>query len=258
MVRIEDVYPAGTAYLVFDGALKARFREGTDHEVFLTPGEIYEFDIDIGNIAISFDTGHRIRVGIASALYDRYEANPNTGEPFREETHNIIAHNNIYVGPSYPSRIVFDKLPEARDEVEYELSAGWNLLSYPFNDDASISDVFPLYIPPAWGFDVELGGYITIDTISTGMGFWVLSPSDTTITASGSEAADTTTITFFPGWNLIGGPIVSVSASEITPYILPPIFGFDAESGEYFIADELLPGLGYWVLALDTVEIRLP
>ncbi|RKZ33525.1 hypothetical protein DRQ33_04110 [bacterium] len=143
MVRLVDVYPSGTAYLVFDGALCARFRQGTDHEVFMTPGEIYEMEIDLGNIAISFQSGHRIRVGISSALTSRYEVNPNTGEPFRQNTYTQIAHNNIHIGPSYPSRIVFDLLPDSTDGISENTfkpqSPEIKLYPNPFNSSIAIT-----------------------------------------------------------------------------------------------------------------------
>lgn len=102
MIRLIDVYPSGTAYLVMDGAIKTRFREGTGHEIFITPGQIYELEIDLGNIAIAFAKGHKIRIGISSALSSRYEINPNTGEPFRQHTHTNIAHNTIYTDAVHP------------------------------------------------------------------------------------------------------------------------------------------------------------
>ena len=90
------------------------------------------------------------------------------------------------------------------------------------------------------------------------MGFWALSPTDAIISAAGSEVADTVIIILHPEWNLIGGPISSLPTSVINPYIIPPVFGYNADLGEYIIADEITTGLGYWVFARDTVEIRLP
>ena len=259
MIRIEDVYPSGVAYLVFDGALDARFRDGTDYEVFLTPGEIYELDIDVGNIAISFNAGHRIRIGISSALYDRYESNPNTGEPFRHNTHTQIAHNKIYVGPSYPSRIVFDVIREETVEKIYQLSNGYNLISIPFDDTFAIADLFPFYISPAYGWNNETKDFYEIDTVTAGIGFFLVSPVDTAISLDGTGEATNITDTLYPGWNLIGAPSVSVSCSTVVdlPNVISDIFYFDAATQNYNIADSIRPGYGYWVFTTDTVELEI-
>jgi len=144
MVRLCDVYPSGTSYLVNDGAIKARFREGVDHETFLEPDSIYEFEIDVGNVAISFGTGHRIRLGISSALSTRYEANPQTGEPFRVHTHTEIATNTIFCDTEHRSRIILPVLPTypiAINEAKSRLPGAYALSAHPnpFNSAVSIT-----------------------------------------------------------------------------------------------------------------------
>ncbi len=110
MVRLEDVYPNNQSYLVLDGAVKTRFREGFDHEIFMTTGEIYELSIDVGNIAMTFAEGHKIRVAVSSALFPRYDKNPNTGEPFKKHTNTKIAHNIIYTDSAHASCIILPTL----------------------------------------------------------------------------------------------------------------------------------------------------
>lgn len=141
MIRLIDVYPSGVAYLVMDGALKTRFREGTAHEVFMTPGQVYELEIDLGNIAIAFAKGHKIRIGVSSALSSRYEINPNTGEPFRQNTHTNIAHNTIYTDTVHPSCIILPILPSLPvEEAENRYKEIKLIISpNPFNSYCSIS-----------------------------------------------------------------------------------------------------------------------
>jgi len=260
MVRLEDVYPSGTPFLVFDGALGARFREGRDHEVFMTPGEVYEFEIELGNIAISFEEEHRIRIGICSALYDRYESNSNTGEPFRLDTYTQIANNNIHIGPSYPSSIIFDVFPNEPAEVMCEIFTGWNLLSSPFNDTFALADLFPFYIYPAWAWDNVSKAYNIIDTVTSGTAFWLASPLDTLLAINGTSEATIITDTLYRGWNMLGAPSITVDDSVISylPEVTGDIFGLDGEAQAYYIADFIYPGYGYWVFTSDTVEIEIP
>ncbi len=137
MVRLCDLYPDNKSYLVMDGALMARFREGTDHEVFMSPGEVYGMDVDLGNIGIAFAEGHRIRVGVSSALFPRYEANPNTGEPFRKNTHTQVAHNTIHMGEGYPSCIILPVLKGLSIE-EVVSKERFSIFPNPFHSYCSI------------------------------------------------------------------------------------------------------------------------
>ena len=47
MAKLIDVYPDGTERLVLDSAIRARFRDGLDHEVFMKKGEVYRLTMDL-------------------------------------------------------------------------------------------------------------------------------------------------------------------------------------------------------------------
>ena len=106
VVKLEDVYPDGRVMLVMDLILKARHRIGFDREDLLTPGQVYEFEIDLWDTSITFAFGHQIRVAIASSNYPRFESNPQTGEPFNEHTSTAVATNRIVHDASHPSRLL--------------------------------------------------------------------------------------------------------------------------------------------------------
>ncbi|MCD6417351.1 right-handed parallel beta-helix repeat-containing protein [bacterium] len=61
----------------------------------------------------------------------------------------------------------------------------------------------------------------------------------------------------YPGWNLIGGLVETIPATYLTssPGVYSSVFGYSREYSSYFIADSLRYRQGYWVFALDTVEI---
>src|SRR5438045_9769618 len=67
MAKLVDVYPDGTERLVLDSAVRARFREGFDHEVFMKKGEVYRLMVDLCSTCIIFNKGHRIAIHVSSS-----------------------------------------------------------------------------------------------------------------------------------------------------------------------------------------------
>ncbi|MBD3337170.1 MAG: CocE/NonD family hydrolase, partial [Candidatus Eisenbacteria bacterium] len=105
--KLTDVYPDGRSMLVCDGILRARHRLSMETEDFLTPHQVYEFEILIGNTAIVFNHGHRIRLAVSSSNYERFDVNPNTGEPFDLEYDTMLtAFNTLRQDAQYPSRLI--------------------------------------------------------------------------------------------------------------------------------------------------------
>jgi predicted acyl esterase len=94
--KLCDVYPDGRSMLVADGIVQARYRHSPDREELLSPGSIDTFEIDLWSVAQAFAPGHRIRLDISSSNSPRFEANPNTGEPFRKHTHTRTARQTVY------------------------------------------------------------------------------------------------------------------------------------------------------------------
>ncbi len=105
-VKLCDVYPDGRSMLVTDGILRARYHESFEEESFLEPGQVYELNVEVGNTSLIFNKGHRIRVAVSSSNSPRFEANPNTGKPFRADKETRVAHNTLKLSLKYPSRIV--------------------------------------------------------------------------------------------------------------------------------------------------------
>ncbi|MGE0130437.1 MAG: CocE/NonD family hydrolase [Blastocatellales bacterium] len=104
--KLVDVYPDGTERLVLDSALRARFREGFDKEVFMKKGEVYKFKIDLWSTSLIFNKGHRIAVHISSSNNPRFDPNPNTGKPMRADGETRVATNTIHHSLAHPSRIL--------------------------------------------------------------------------------------------------------------------------------------------------------
>jgi putative CocE/NonD family hydrolase len=113
-VKLCDVYPDGRAMLVTDGILRARYHRSFKKESFLEPGQVYELKVDLWSTSLVFNKGHRIRVAVSSSNSPRFEANPNTGKPFRADKGTRVAKNTLHLALKYPSRIVLP-VPEATD-----------------------------------------------------------------------------------------------------------------------------------------------
>lgn len=112
-VKLCDVYPDGRSMLLTEGALQARRRLGLDREDFMIPGEVCELAFPIGNTAIAFARGHRVRVSIASTNWPRFEINPQTGAtPRIDDPVSAVATHTIHHSVAHPSRVIFP-VPEA-------------------------------------------------------------------------------------------------------------------------------------------------
>lgn len=72
----------------------------------LRPGKVYEYNIDVGDIANVFLKGHRIRVEIASSFFPLYSRNLNTGKDNLTTIESQPAHQTIYHNAEFPSRIM--------------------------------------------------------------------------------------------------------------------------------------------------------
>jgi predicted acyl esterase len=110
-VKLCDVYPDGRSMLVTDGILRARYHQSFEKDSFLEPGHVYELTVDLWSTSLVFNKGHRIRVAVSSSNSPRFEANPNTGRPFRADKQTRVAKNTLHLSLKYPSRIV---LPVAK------------------------------------------------------------------------------------------------------------------------------------------------
>ncbi len=106
IAKLTDVYPDGRSMLVCDAAVRMRHRNTLSREEFMTPGEIYECEIDLWSTAMNFNKGHRIRVAIASSNAPRFDPNPNTGGPLRGDSTTVVATNAIYIDAARPSHLI--------------------------------------------------------------------------------------------------------------------------------------------------------
>ncbi len=108
--KLVDVHPDGTSYNVLDGIQRARFRKGSEQEVFLIPGETEEITVDLWHTAHTFLKGHCIRIHVSSSNFPHFDPNMNTGNKFGEDATGIIAEQTVFHDAEHPSYIILPVL----------------------------------------------------------------------------------------------------------------------------------------------------
>jgi putative CocE/NonD family hydrolase len=110
-VKLVDVFPDGTARMLTDGILRARYRAGKTAPQLLTPGRAEALTIDVGATSNVFAAGHRIRIEISSSNFPRFDRNPNTGAPFGESAELRRAEQTVFHDRQRASHIVLPVVP---------------------------------------------------------------------------------------------------------------------------------------------------
>lgn len=94
---------------------------------------VYAFERDLDCIAIALAPGHRLRLAISSSNFDRFDLNPNTGEPYGDHALTrallaerpraepaqgdprycaaLVATNTVYIGAGRPTQVVLPIIP---------------------------------------------------------------------------------------------------------------------------------------------------
>ncbi len=106
-----DVYPDGRAYNVVEGILRASGRFLNGQRVLVTPGEIVEYVIQLGDTSQLFRAGHRIRLDISSSNFPMFDRNMNTGNPIGEDAQGIPALQTVYHQAGHASHVILPVIP---------------------------------------------------------------------------------------------------------------------------------------------------
>jgi putative CocE/NonD family hydrolase len=95
--KLVDVHVDGFAQNVLDRVVRARFRAG--HKLppkLITPGQAYEYKLELGYTGIVIPKGHRLRLEISSSNFPRVSRNLNTGaDNPNAESKIVVAHQTI-------------------------------------------------------------------------------------------------------------------------------------------------------------------
>ncbi len=129
--------------------------------------------------------------------------------------------------------------------VSSSINSGWNMVSScVYSSDPRTMTLFPTATSQAFTYE---RGYITKDTLQSGVGYWVRFDVGQEMTSSGIEVKQVV-INVKQGWNMIGSISSSVPVGSITsePHgiVTSNFFGY---SSSYSAATSIEPAKGYWV-----------
>jgi len=100
IVRLCDVAPDGTSYLIHRGFINGTHRRSHTHPEPLVPGEVYELEVELMCVGYRFDPGHRIRVVVTNADFPVLWPSP------------YAMTTLLYTGGDRPSHIDLPVLPK--------------------------------------------------------------------------------------------------------------------------------------------------
>jgi uncharacterized protein len=105
--KLVDVGPDGSAINLTEGILRARYRESTTGAPKpITPGEVYEYKIDLWSTSNVFLKGHRIRLEVSSSNFPRFDRNLNTGKDDASDGEMVKATNTVLHDAAHPSALI--------------------------------------------------------------------------------------------------------------------------------------------------------
>lgn len=110
-VKLVDVAPDGTAWIIGDTILRARYRDSFTQPALMQPGQVYTLKPSPMTTSIQFGKGHRVRVEVTSSNFPKFARNLNTGGPNETEKTPVIADNALHHSSDAPSYI---ELPVVR------------------------------------------------------------------------------------------------------------------------------------------------
>lgn len=106
-IRMVDVYPDNRNMLINDGIRRMRFRNGYTQadEAFMTPGNVYEVEIDLPFTNYTWKAGHEIKIYVSGNSSIRWNVNLQDGGTMYQTGTGNVADITVHHDALYPSSI---------------------------------------------------------------------------------------------------------------------------------------------------------
>jgi putative CocE/NonD family hydrolase len=111
VARLSDVHPDVFVRNLTDGIIRARYRHGVEVPELLTPGQVYQYSIDLWATSNVFQAGHSIRLDITSSNFPRWDRNLNTGHALGTDAEGQAATQTILHNRAHPSHVLLPVVP---------------------------------------------------------------------------------------------------------------------------------------------------
>lgn len=112
--KLVEVLPDGKTYNVADTALRARYRNGYNREVWMTAGVPEKLNLPTMVIGHTFRKGSRIGIQIASSNWPQFSINGSTKTLPELESKPQPAEITLWTGSRYPAVIALPAKPHAQ------------------------------------------------------------------------------------------------------------------------------------------------
>ena len=109
--KLVDVAPDGSTHNLTEGILRARYRESMTTASPITPGQVYEYKIDLWSTSNVFLKGHKIRLEVSSSNFPRFDRNLNTGKDSSTDAEMVKAKNTILHDAEHASALILPVAP---------------------------------------------------------------------------------------------------------------------------------------------------
>ncbi|MFE3956334.1 CocE/NonD family hydrolase [Nocardia sp. NPDC059091] len=109
--KLVAVAPDGSTVNLNNGIVRAAFRDSLDHPSPIVAGQPYRFTIDVWPTSYLVKAGSAIRVEVSSSDFPQFAPNPNTGDPFGQNTNTQVATQTVYHDKDHPSALVLPIIP---------------------------------------------------------------------------------------------------------------------------------------------------
>jgi putative CocE/NonD family hydrolase len=117
-ITLSEETESGEIFSLAVGKIRAKYRNSVFDPDLLEPGKVYKYNLDLWHTGITFQTGSRIRVEVASAIFPVFSRNLNTGGHSETETDFVKAEQKIYHNKEYPSHMLLPIIPEMKNSAK--------------------------------------------------------------------------------------------------------------------------------------------